>query len=359
MADLGLEQRSVRVVEFPDYPSTVRGRMRWLARVAGLIVRGKVWRLRRLQATARLAVLIRAWQMQSHGPYDVVHAHFGRIAEELACMRACGWLDAPVLVASLHGYDVTRAKRDFDYRFLPGWTDVVLVTTQFMRDKAMALGCKGSQLQTFTLGVDTDRFQPAGGISEDAVPTILTVSRLVKQKGLSYGLQALRRLHDAGIDCCYQVIGDGPDREALLSEAQELGVAGAVSWEGAQPVGRVRESMQRATVFLFPTIRTPAGDEEAQGVVLLESQASGVPVIATRCGGVPEVVAPTMWLVEERDVDGLVRSLGEVLCMSAEQRRLRGLDARTWVERNFAMSTQWRVLEGLYLDVLQGDRSCA
>jgi glycosyltransferase involved in cell wall biosynthesis len=273
-------------------------------------------------------------------------------------MRACGWLGAPVLVASLHGYDLTRVQRDFDYRFLPGWTDVVLVTTQFMRDKAMVLGCKGQQVKTFTLGVDTARFQPAVAISEEVVPTILTVARLVKQKGLSYGLQALRRLHDAGTACRYQVIGDGPERGALLREAQALGVQEAVTWEGAQPVARVRQAMQRAAVFLFPTVRMPAGDEEAQGVVLLESQASGAPVIATRCGGVPEVVAPTMWLVDERDVDGLVRCLDEVLCMSAEQRRQRGLDARAWVERHFAMSAQWQVLEGFYRDALEGGRRC-
>jgi glycosyltransferase involved in cell wall biosynthesis len=89
-------------------------------------------------------------------------------------------------------------------------------------------------------------------------------------------------LLDKGIQCEYQIIGEGEARSELEYTIRELQIEPYVKMEGAkQPIG-VANAMDLADLFLLPSVR------EDFGTVLVEAQAAGLPIVASKVGGTAE-----------------------------------------------------------------------
>jgi N-acetyl-alpha-D-glucosaminyl L-malate synthase BshA len=78
------------------------------------------------------------------------------------------------------------------------------------------------------------------------------------------------------------MVGDGPERGAVVYKAEKLGVSRDVLFVGKQ--GKIADYLGVSDVFLLPS------ELESFGLAALEALACEVPVIATRIGGIPEVV---------------------------------------------------------------------
>lgn len=105
---------------------------------------------------------------------------------------------------------------------------------------------------------------------------ILAMGRFVAQKGFDTLLRAfaeLRRRRDAQLI----LAGDGPDRNALLVLARELGIDAHVQFPGL--VNDPFERMAAADVFVL------SSRWEGMPGVLVEAMAVGCPVVSTDCPG--------------------------------------------------------------------------
>jgi len=80
------------------------------------------------------------------------------------------------------------------------------------------------------------------------------------------------------------IIGNGPERAALGTLAQESGVADRVAFAGVMAQEDLRHYYGAADALIL------ASSREGWANVLLESMACGTPVVASRVGGTPEVV---------------------------------------------------------------------
>ena len=80
----------------------------------------------------------------------------------------------------------------------------------------------------------------------------------------------------------FVVVGDGPLKAALQTQAQALGLSSAVNFVGSQ---RDMPAVYNALNVLVFSSRW-----EGLPVALLEGLAVGLPVVATRVGGVPTVI---------------------------------------------------------------------
>ncbi len=285
-----------------------------------------------LSALYRLATLRSARRR-----FDVLHAHFGPVANSFRFARAlCG---AP-LVATFHGYDfsvVPRTEGTRVYDRLFGVADAVTVNSDYTRQQVIALGCAPDRIHKLHVGVDATQFTYRDRARRPADPVrLLTVARLVEKKGIEYALQAVAWLRQFHSKLRYDIIGDGPLLPALTELAGKLGLQEVAVFHGAKDSQFVQQRMAEAHLFLLPSVTAADGDQEGTPVSLMEAQATGLPVLSTVHSGIPEVVLDGVsgFLVPERDV----ASLGDRLLYLVEHPevcRTMGSRGRQHIEEQF------------------------
>jgi glycosyltransferase involved in cell wall biosynthesis len=169
-------------------------------------------------------------------------------------------------------------------------------------------------------GIDIDFFsQDILGRNNEKVPTppyrILTIARMTAKKGLPTVYRALKILCDAGIYFRHTLIGEGEERERILSLIKELGLDSFTQLTGTQPHEMVLEHYRSADVFVLGCEVAPNGDRDGIPNVLIESMAVGVPVVATNISAIPELVAEgeTGLLVPPAQPEKMARALIRLL----------------------------------------------
>ena len=135
---------------------------------------------------------------------------------------------------------------------------------------------------------------------------MLFVGRLNAQKGLDDLLQAMAR---ARRSWTLDVVGDGPDGEALRQRAVSLGVARRVTWLGHLPQSELPALYARSAALIIPST------EEGLGLVGVEAALCETPSIAYASGGLTDVVrdGATGWLVPTGDVAALAHAIDGVV----------------------------------------------
>ena len=134
---------------------------------------------------------------------------------------------------------------------------------------------------------------------------VLFVGRLVMAKGVDLLLEALHRLSPTPT---LTVIGDGPERARLETEAGKLGLE--ADFLGSLASQGIAEQMRRHKVLAIPSRLDPP---EAFGIVVIEGIASGCRIVATQSGGLPEVVSQFGSVVPVGDSRALAISIQHAL----------------------------------------------
>jgi colanic acid/amylovoran biosynthesis glycosyltransferase len=273
--------------------------------------------------------------------YDMIHAHFGPVANSFRFARAL-W-NAP-LVVTFHGYDFSMTPRALGadvYRRLFQDADAVMTISEYAQARLEELGCPSEKLHVIRMGLRLDDFPFRARDLTDGDPVrILTVGRLVEKKGLEYALRAVARVRRQCPDLRYNIIGDGPLKTVLQRLIDELELGSVVTLCGARDGDFVRRQMAESHLFLLPSVTAADGDQEGIPVSLMEAQASGMPVLSTRHSGIAELVSDgeSGFLVAERDVDALAHRLLHLINHREEWAQM-GNEGRKLVESRFNMAT--------------------
>ena len=195
-------------------------------------------------------------------------------------------------------------------------SDHVLPVSTYTASLVRGLGVPATRCTVVRNGVTPllETASPEPLLADGRGPVLLTVARLVRRKGIADVLDALPPLVRALPGLVYVVVGDGPERRALLARAERLGIAANVRFVGAQAEAALAAWYAAADVFVM-TPRTLPPDVEGFGLVYLEAGAAGLPVVATRSGGVSDVVVDdeTGLLVAEGDIPALTDALRRLL----------------------------------------------
>jgi len=164
------------------------------------------------------------------------------------------------------------------------------------------------------------------------------VARLVEKKGLDDLIAAADILRRRGRAFQLEIIGTGPQRDALQAQAERLGLADCVRLPGDQAHEKVCLAYQRASVFALPCVIASNGDRDGIPNVLLEAMASGVPVVSTPVSGIPELIEPGVngLLVSPNDPAALAEAIDKLLA-SQELRERLARAARAKIESSFSL----------------------
>ena len=179
---------------------------------------------------------------------------------------------------------------------------------------------------------------------------ILFVGRLVRRKGVDDLLGAFGSLVQEVRNIELEIVGHGPEIEALQKLARGLDIEEMVHFTGELSGPPLYQRYSVADVFVMPSKRFDA-DVEGFGTVFLEAGLFGKPSIGTWSGGIPEAVlhGETGILVREEDLGDLEQWMHRLLTDSAIAERL-GQAARTRVLENFTWQKSTEALVRLFED---------
>ena len=207
--------------------------------------------------------------------------------------------------------------------------DVILANSRFTRDLLERAGVAGD-IRVVSLGVDMVPVTP----QRSSEPTILSVGRLVARKGFDRVIDALPALRNEFPSLRYEIVGGGPERDALEARAARLGVAAGVTFLGSVSEEELRAAYARAWCFALP-VRNIADDVEGFGIVYLEAAMASLPTLGGTASGAADAIVDghTGMLVDGTNVPAITEALATLLRDRERSQRMgaSGLETRTRV----------------------------
>jgi glycosyltransferase involved in cell wall biosynthesis len=204
--------------------------------------------------------------------------------------------------------------------------------------RAVSAGLKVNKPTYVPLTVDTARYTQSTEPREDFVLTVALMDELnAKRKCLPEILEAVPLVLNKHPNVRFLIVGkQGTYFPQLVRRAKELGISDRVEFLGLIDEAEKIQLMQRAKVYLQPSIY------EGFGLAQAEAMSCGAAVVSSPVGAVPEVVGEAGILVEPRpenlasavvrllEDDELRRRLGEeaavrIRALYSRARRREGL----------------------------------
>jgi len=238
---------------------------------------------------------------------DVIHANWTLSA---FCVRLARVFHRRPYVVTVQGSDMFNAAKRAGIRTLTSWAlkgaKKVLALSRALSEEVAGLGIPADRIAIVPNGVDTSRFIASLDVQRE--PIILFVGSLIDRKGVAYLVEAFHRLSQQVPDYRLVIVGEGSLKNSLVDLVQQRNLTERVLFTGPQSQEQVRSWMQRARVFVLPSL------EEGQGVVVLEAMACGTPCVGTQVGGIPDMLVPEVGLlVPPENAEALERAIYEVI----------------------------------------------
>lgn len=287
--------------------------------------------------------------------YDLLHAHT-RVTQVLA--DVVRRVTRVPVVTTAHGYYKPRWGR----RLWGAWgTRTIaispLVAEEMTRAHAVPrervrLVYNAIDIPAFRrrlLAQDPDEIRRALGVGRQTF-VIGSVSRLVRDKGHEYLVEAVARLYKRHRDLCLVIVGSGREEKRLAALVRRRGLGKVARLVPSQ--SDITRTLAALDVFAHP-----ATFREGFGLAMLEAMVSKVPVIATDIWAINAILRDHVnaFVVPPKDAAALERALEEV--------RLRPDVAGSVAENAYEMACQQysmermvRELETVYREAIDGVR---
>ncbi len=296
----------------------------------------------------RLASLLRDERVEvvhTHNPHALI---YGAPAASLA--RAA-------IVHTKHGVNPDLRRRRWLRRAASTLVDACVAVTPALAALARTNHeCNPALLRVIPNGIDMARFAPRAearsriraslGIPEQAW-VVGTVGRLAPEKDQALLIEAMAPLLDARRHLV--IVGDGPERQALVKHAQATLRGEFVHLTGA--CSNVHEMLAAFDVFVL-TSKT-----EGLPLVLLEAMATELPVVSTAVGGIPDVIdhGATGFLFRPGGRNGLTKELVELFGSPTIGRQV-GVRGRLAIAQSHSLDRMSQSYDALYREVAVSSR---
>lgn len=269
---------------------------------------------------------------------DIYHLHFPNPVGELAYLAA----GSPGKLVVTYHADIVRQKllvkamAPFIKRLLSR-ADAVMVSSPNLISSSPWLRPVAEKCRVVPFGIDAAPFRLTPDVETRARslrdtyggPIVLFVGRLIYYKGLSFLVEAIKK-----VDAQLVIVGTGPLEEDLRKQARELGIEKRIHFAGRASDEELPAYYHACDLFVLPSI----ANSEAFGFVQLEAHACGKAVVSTNLPtGVPyaNLDGITGKIVPPEDANALADAMNALLNDSALRARLGG-QAKTRVETEFS-----------------------
>lgn len=248
--------------------------------------------------------LVKAWSyarmLQKQNKFDLCHAFFS---------IPCGFIAMNLglsYIVSLRGSDVPFHNNRFYWpdklffqrlnKIIWNRAKVVIANSEGLKELAQ----KTAPAQEFIVinnGVDVKQFQPHSDKNINRKVKLISIGRLVEQKGYIYLLEAIKNMENVEL----ALVGDGNLMGRLKAMAEKKNIN--VTFLGMIEHDRVADYLREANIFVLPSLN------EGMSNAILEAMACGLPIIATDTGGSRELITDNGFIIEKGSIKALERAI--------------------------------------------------
>jgi len=281
--------------------------------------------------------------------YSVSIAHAFDFYSNLTLVPAARLARIPVVIASQRQLgDLLTPAQSRLQNLIFRWSDAVVCNSQAAAERLIDAGLPERKARVIWNGLAPENFATTAAALPRR-PGWLRVGMIARMnsraKNHSLFLRAASRVREALPQVEFILVGDGPFRTELESEAAGLGLGERVKFLG--------DRRDIPSILASLDLTALSSDSESLSNAVIESMAAGVPVVATNVGGNPELLA------EERGIavpayDDAAFAAALIKLLQNEQLRARmGQSCRSFAKENLTLHKMQRSHEQLYMELLQ------
>jgi len=272
---------------------------------------------------------------------DVVHCH-GILSALLKPFLSRQGNEGAVWIYTAHNFPSSFfSQLAWRWAYTSGRPHRLVAVSRALAGALTRCGIPAPKVIAIPNGIEISSEPPAAAVLP-AGSTILTVGRLVPEKGTGQVLKAFQALKkEVRGPLRLLVAGTGPEEKALQALAGRLGIGRDVTFLGYVP--------DPAHLYRAADVFVTAPCREGMGLANLEAMGWGLPVVSTRVGGIPEVVVDgeTGFLVEPNRPLMLAQALKTLLDFP-ELARSFGLAGARRVRERFTAESMGRATLAVY-----------
>jgi glycosyltransferase involved in cell wall biosynthesis len=270
---------------------------------------------------------------------DIVQTHLGA---DVWAGFACRKLKlTQIVTAHSHEPGLSFPVRLLRLQAYRGARHVVSVSDSVAKMVTRQYGVSPTRQSVIRIGIDLSRFIQRDAYQAGDMPRLVTVGRLLEDKGQTLLLEALAPIRRPWT---LQIIGDGPERLSLQRRAELLGIMPRVEFTGS--VDNIPERLVKSDVFLL------ASRHEGQAIALLEAVAAQVPAIVSDLPVFTETFTEDdLVFAAVDDVADWTKKITDVLNQYGAA-IIRARHARALVEREFSIERMGKEYQALYRSLL-------
>lgn len=302
-------------------------------------------------------VTLFVYLLKHRNDYDLIHCYSAMsgafavaVAGRLLGKRT---LARPMASGAVWG-DISRMK---DGRSVPGsrWmmgalrnVDRIIALNQEVARELEVIGVAADRIVCLPNGVETDGMARKSDYRANSEIVVTFVGRLHPQKGVETLLLALRTVVASSpqLACRLRLVGEGPLRPHLETQAQQLGIDHTTEFLGQ--VQDVFPVLRESDIFVLPS------RAEGMSNALLEAMTCGLPCIATNIPANAEIIQDGRnGLLVNVDDD---EDLAQAIIRLAESRGLReklGREAASTIDSRYSLHRVAEQYLTLYQELLQ------
>ena len=231
----------------------------------------------------------------------------------------------------------------------------VIVTTEEMRDRYISLGCSDSKVVALPNTINTEAFDNYP-LDEDIIKaqeselTLVYTGTINLHRGLDFLLDSMP-LVLRQCDARLVIVGEGRIRPELEAQAETLGIADHVFFEGWRPQAAIKSYILASDICLIPLVKCEQTDKAAAHK-LFHYMYLKRPVIATNCNYTQQVVEETDCgvVVPYGDHKALASSITELYRDPARRKQM-GVNGHQAVKERYNWERSARSLIEMYREM--------
>lgn len=222
------------------------------------------------------------------------------------------------IVVCLRGYDITGFLQEKPHAYDAYFDicDLFMPVCEFFKTLLLKEGCPGNKIVVHHSAIDCEKFTfKQRQLPRQGNINIVSSGRFVEKKGFIYSIRAVADVVKKFPNIKYTIIGDGILKKKYKKLIRRLQVGDRIKLDGWHPHDEYIAILDKAHIFIAPSIVAENNDQEGIPNVLKEAMAMGLVTIATNHAGNPELIDDNVsgFLVEERSIAQISESIEYIL----------------------------------------------